>query len=355
MRKRRPVFIAGLTALALAVAGFLVYWGCAARANGFLAGELHIELGGGSSSAVPAAFAVDNAKPGDTGGAVVNLTNAQTSPSRVTMRLENVVNEPGKTPEPEPLPDSGELGDNVLLTVRHPSGNILAAGTVNGLAGRDLTLFGSLPAGTAGTVYIDYQVPSGAGNEIQGDRVRFDIVFAATWEEPPPPGGGGAPGGGGPPGGGGGAGPALEEGGILPAPVPPEPQTPPAAPEDGPRPAPVPPGPEQPPVTPQGAPASSAPPGARKGPAGRGGVLPATGARPELPPASSEKGITPAPVPSPGETAPPAEGEMPPSRKPCPPRVSPFVYICAGLAAGLGLLLAGWRRRHRRESQAGDL
>ncbi len=143
--------------------------------NAFAAGTLDLKVDGNDDPNVQAYFAVENAKPGDTGSVEINLTNAGTIDGEAYLKVENVTDGEGENPEPETDTDEpGDLSENLILTITWPEGSYSDA--LRWLQGATVDL-GSLGAGEAKTITISYEIPEWVGNEIQGDTVSFDIVF----------------------------------------------------------------------------------------------------------------------------------------------------------------------------------
>lgn len=182
MRGKRSIFLSFLVIVCvgmLAGAGVMAVFSDTetSAGNAFAAGTLDLKVGGQDDPGVAVQFSVAQAKPGDGDSAVINIANEGTLSGAATMKLVNVTNLPGETPESEPGPDGGELGDAVMLTVKNPAGNIMAQGTVNDLENKIISLC-ILPASSARDVTVEYRIPEAAGNEIQGDIVTFEILFS---------------------------------------------------------------------------------------------------------------------------------------------------------------------------------
>jgi predicted ribosomally synthesized peptide with SipW-like signal peptide len=179
MKRLLYLILALLVAAGMAGAGTWAYFQDteASTGNNFAAGTLDLKVGGQDDPNVPVTFNLSNLKPGDSSSATVNLSNAGSISGALTMKIQNVVNSPGSTPEPEPPPDSGLLGDKIILTVMNATGNPLAYGTLNSLQNLFINL-ASLPAGGSTAIQVKYEVPAAAGNDIQGDSVSFDILFS---------------------------------------------------------------------------------------------------------------------------------------------------------------------------------
>lgn len=143
--------------------------------NAFAAGTLDLKVEG-SGNPVNAYFNISNAAPGDGGNAVAKLKNAGTLDGRMILKVLNVQNEPGNTPEPEPTPDNGELGSCAVITIKDSGGNVIASDTIDNLSGNEISL-GPLSAGAETNVTVEWSIPLDMGNKIMGDSVGFDIEF----------------------------------------------------------------------------------------------------------------------------------------------------------------------------------
>jgi len=127
-------------------------------------------------------------KPGDSGFLRYHVNNIGTIGGELYITLANVSNSPGVTPEPEPLPDNGELGENLLINIwygdesEYPnySKHIVKDKKLNDLSNvryllGDLTAEGDPTTTDGKDVYIKWELPSSVGNEVQGDVVSFDV------------------------------------------------------------------------------------------------------------------------------------------------------------------------------------
>jgi len=127
-------------------------------------------------------------KPGDSGFLRYHVNNIGTIGGELYITLANVSNSPGVTPEPEPTPDNGELGKNLLINIwygdesEYPnySKHIVKDKKLNDLSNvryllGDLTAEGDPTTLDGKDVYIKWELPSGVRNEVQGDVVSFDV------------------------------------------------------------------------------------------------------------------------------------------------------------------------------------
>jgi len=127
-------------------------------------------------------------KPGDSGFLRYHVNNIGTIGGELYITLANVSNSPGATPEPEPTPDNGELGENLLINIwygdesEYPnySKHIVKDKKLNDLSNvryllGDLTAEGDPTTLDGKDVYIKWELPSSVGNKVQGDVVSFDV------------------------------------------------------------------------------------------------------------------------------------------------------------------------------------
>ncbi len=183
--KRKIVMLAigAMLAVALLGGGVYAYFSDIETSSGnkVTAGTLDLVL----NDDVAKNFTVSNVKPGDFGADNFKVKNVGTVNGRLAMTITNITNAPGLTPEPEPLPDLGELGANMNVAFWIDTNNnklydagsetLLYSGSMNGA-----TLPGTptaLNAGAETYVGFAWNIDTSVGNVIQGDIVSFDIVF----------------------------------------------------------------------------------------------------------------------------------------------------------------------------------
>jgi predicted ribosomally synthesized peptide with SipW-like signal peptide len=176
------IFVIGMLALAMGW-GTYSYFSDTETSSGnkFTAGTLDLKVNGNDDPLV-AVITVENVEPGDFGSKVITLKNEGTLDGIAKLHIKNVVNSAGATPEPEPTPDDGELGEKLLVTIKYDSTVIVSGKTLNELNSIVYAL-GALGAGAEKDVTVFWWVPSDVGNEIMGDIVTFDIEFLL--EKPP--------------------------------------------------------------------------------------------------------------------------------------------------------------------------
>ena len=128
---------------------------------------------------------VNNLKPGDSGTIVIPVKNAGTIDGYADIHIMNVVNAPGVTTEPEPIPDNGELGSAILVNISYDSDGdgvadetLVSQETLDNLECIPYTASTALAGGSTANWIIDLWLPGTVGNEIQGDSVTCDIEFS---------------------------------------------------------------------------------------------------------------------------------------------------------------------------------
>ena len=162
--------------------------------NTFSAGTLDLEVDDANPWA-SVKINVSGMKPGDSGAVTCKLENIGTlAGSSLTVDLESLADSPGTTPEPEPLPDLGELSANMDIVIWEDNGAgggvagdairngteaILYTGKLNAEVG-PYTVGSGLGAGVTTYVGISHSIASGVGNVIQDDSCTFNIVFVLT-------------------------------------------------------------------------------------------------------------------------------------------------------------------------------
>lgn len=169
------------------------------------AGTLDLEFAnnGLSNSVVSFPYAVENAKPGESGsGKFVTVKNTGSLPAVVAVKIRKISdNDNGcnatelaaDTTCGDPGAGDGELDANMDVTVNGWTG----AGTVlNGLAIGESALVSDLggtewdstfllaAGATSDQRSVSWSIPSATGNIIQSDSASFEIVFEATQVTP---------------------------------------------------------------------------------------------------------------------------------------------------------------------------
>lgn len=199
--------IIGLTIAALLIIG-LVGGGTYAwfsdtessTGNTLTAGTLDLNINGGNVAVNT--FDVGNVAPGASGSANCTLANVGSISGELDVSIAAINNTPGAGGT-QYEGGSGELGDNAEMALYFDvdeSGGATAGdfglrsdGTLyDPSVALDYDIFNNyvetwdaadnLTAGTSDSFVIDWQVPTTAGNDIQGDSVSFDITF--TLQQP---------------------------------------------------------------------------------------------------------------------------------------------------------------------------
>ena len=144
--------------------------------NTFSAGTLDLKVNG-IDDPLPVFFNVGNVKPGDSGSVSIQLSNTGSLTGEAILKFTNVVDNPGTTPEPEILPDMGELSENLCIMIYVDSREVGPAGPLAMIADQPIHL-GPLGPGQSISLTIKWHIPSGVGSVIMGDIVTFDIEFS---------------------------------------------------------------------------------------------------------------------------------------------------------------------------------
>ena len=74
---------------------------------------------------------------------------------------------------------TGELQDDIIVTIKEKDGTVLCKGTMNQLTA-DKVMTGSLAAGESKTLTIEFYFSADADNSAQGQTVSFNITADAT-------------------------------------------------------------------------------------------------------------------------------------------------------------------------------
>jgi len=176
---KRIVLLASLLVAAFAIGGGLIAYFTdteTSNLNKLDAATFDLKLDGQDDPNVPVYINVADVVPGSnnlSSPATVNVQNVGTVAGAAYLEIVNVVNAPGTTPDNEPTPDNGELGNATTLTVKDGA-TVIATGTVNSLPGTSYEL-GAIAASGSKALTVTYEVPTSAGNEINDDSVTFGV------------------------------------------------------------------------------------------------------------------------------------------------------------------------------------
>lgn len=147
----------------------------------------------GGSGGAGTGFNLSDVKPGDSGNLTVTVTPVS-NPAWIWLNGGLVTNSDGTDTEPENATDSsdgGELAQNINATLSYEGGPELASGPtladvlsqING--GRLLDSDTSnnsddyFAADHSQKMVLDWSIDESVGNIIQGDKVKFDLMFYA--------------------------------------------------------------------------------------------------------------------------------------------------------------------------------
>lgn len=150
--------------------------------NTVSAGTLDLKADGGDSAVTT--VNISDVAPGDSGGGSTTLKNSGTISGSVDLNFGSATNSEGDNPESEgDTASPGDLGD--VLEVEVYVGSTLVRGdytaspppTFNQVFdGTEDDSNVALSAGGSKDLTINWQLPSSAGNDIQGDSVSGDIT-----------------------------------------------------------------------------------------------------------------------------------------------------------------------------------
>jgi spore coat-associated protein N len=184
-RKIAMLAIGAMLAVALLGGGVYAYFSDleTSSGNSATAGTLDLVL----NDNVAKSMTFSNVKPGDSGADNFKVRNAGSINGDLSVAVQSIVNGPGTTPEPEPIPDNGELGANMNVVFWVDSDNdkvvdgsetVLFSGLMN-----DATLpvnNQAMAPGAETYIGFSWSIPTTVGNVIQGDTVAFSIEFTLT-------------------------------------------------------------------------------------------------------------------------------------------------------------------------------
>jgi spore coat-associated protein N len=202
MKRIFGLTIAALMVMALVVGGTLAYFTDEETSadNYLTAGTLDLNIEG--DNVAVDTFQVDAAGPGDSGNGVSDLANVGSYDGELDIAFSAVANTPGSGGT-EYEGGSGELGGVATIAVYIDKNNsstfdtgdvgLKYDGTTYSPATLDYATIDSYSAaswdavtiianGDSDNFIIEWEVPTSAGNEIQGDSVEFDVTFTLEQE-----------------------------------------------------------------------------------------------------------------------------------------------------------------------------
>jgi spore coat-associated protein N len=198
MRKIVILSVAVLVIIGLVSAGTYAYFSDTESStnNVLTAGTLDLNIDGGNVAVTT--FTVSSAAPGDSGFGSSTLANVGTMDGELDVTTSAVTNTPGAGGT-EYEGGSGELGANAQIAMyidvdqsgTWNAGDIglqsdgttysfptaLNYDVINNYASETWNAVETMGILASDDIIVNWQVPTGAGNDIQGDSVSFDISF----------------------------------------------------------------------------------------------------------------------------------------------------------------------------------
>jgi len=164
--------------------------------NVLAAGTLDLNLNGGNTAVTT--FSASAVAPGDSGSGTVTLKNVGNMNGEMDILVSAITNAPGAGGG-EYEGGSGELGANAKIAIyidmdesgtwnagdiglkadgtTYANPTALDYATINSYGSRTWDALQTMAAAAQDKVTIMWQVPTSAGNDIQGDSASFDITF----------------------------------------------------------------------------------------------------------------------------------------------------------------------------------
>lgn len=164
--------------------------------NSLSAGTLDLNVDGGDAAVTT--FSVSDVAPGDSGSDNTTLANAGSLSGELDISTSAITNTPGGGGT-EYEGGSGELGANAQIamyvdvdqsddwssgdiglksdntTYNHPTA--LDYATIDSYDTKSWDAVETMAASGADNFVVMWQVPTGTGNDVQGDSISFDITF----------------------------------------------------------------------------------------------------------------------------------------------------------------------------------
>jgi spore coat-associated protein N len=198
MRKIAILSVAVLVIIGLVSAGTYAYFSDTESStnNVLTAGTLDLNIDGGNVAVTT--FTASAVAPGDSGSGSSTLANVGTMAGELDITTSAVTNTTGAGGT-EYEGGSGELGANAQIAMyidvdqsgTWNAGDIglqsngamysfptaLNYDAINNYASETWNAVETMGISASDNIVVNWQVPAGAGNDIQGDSVRFDITF----------------------------------------------------------------------------------------------------------------------------------------------------------------------------------
>ena len=149
--------------------------------NEVTAGTLDLTVNGGD---IPNGTSVtaENVAPGYSDSQQLTLKNAGNVAGVLKVNFTNLSENGGDNPEPEQDAEGdnnndANLADNIEISTSGDYGTLGPFTLAQAAGNTPYELDSNMTGGESGAGTIEWEVPSGVGNEIQGDEVTFDVVF----------------------------------------------------------------------------------------------------------------------------------------------------------------------------------
>lgn len=200
MKKILGLTVIAILAISLVGGGTWAYFSDTenSNANSIAAGTLDLKIDGGDAAVYT--FQVTNKAPGDSGSGSNILSNAGNLSGELDIAFSAITNT-GASGEGEFQDESGDLGGAAKIAAyvdvdqsgTWNTGDIglksdgtkynwaaevsLDYQTINSYGSKSYDAVETMAAATTDNIVILWQIPTSAGNEIQGDSVSFNVTF----------------------------------------------------------------------------------------------------------------------------------------------------------------------------------
>jgi spore coat-associated protein N len=198
MRKIAILSVAVLVIIGLVSAGTYAYFSDTESStnNVLTAGTLDLNINGGNVAVTT--FTASAVAPGDSGSGSSTLANVGTMAGELDITTSAVTNTPGAGGT-EYEGGSGELGANAQIAMyidvdqsgtwnagdiglqsngaMYSFPTVLNYDAINNYVSETWNAVETMGISASDDIVVNWQVPAGAGNDIQGDSVSFDIYF----------------------------------------------------------------------------------------------------------------------------------------------------------------------------------
>lgn len=159
-------------------AGTMAYFSNTEESTGntVSAGTLDLTTGGDNTASTT--VDIGDVAPGQSDSGSTTLANNGSIDGSIDLIFGSASNSEGDNPDPEPTTTpNGDLGDALEVTVSVGNTDV-RSGTFNSVFdGSEADANVALAAGSSKDLTISWTLPSGVGNEVQGDSVSGDITI----------------------------------------------------------------------------------------------------------------------------------------------------------------------------------